>query len=214
MVDDQNMYRKQHCADHHQEISFPDGEGIGDAKQIQSRQSQRHSRPDGSGTFLFQKDQSQDGDDYDVAGGDKTGPTHGGILDSDLLEAAGRGQEDSAPDASRDQCFAGTGGLPGSSLLLFRGIDAVQQKNTGDQYDSADEAAHRVEGEGLHIIHSHALRHEGGSPDGGGQKQENGIPQFCFLHEYPLSRQTSDLPYFYEQVSRRRPEWLRRDVYQ
>ena len=95
----------------------------------------------------------------------------------DLLGKVGRAERHAAAHAADEQ------GLAGFALLLrrFRGMfGAVFMQHCDDrqQHDAADQAAREQEGERADIVHADTLRDKGEAPDGGGEKQDEGIADF------------------------------------
>lgn len=101
VVNDQNMQGKQECTDQDQNVSFADGEAVGDAKQVETDQRHHNGNPDKGAASFFHK-KPKDWDNDDVAGGEKSGFSNGGVLDAQLLEVGGKAEADAAGDAAEN----------------------------------------------------------------------------------------------------------------
>ena len=88
IVNDQNVQRKKKRTHQHQNISATNGKTIRDAEKIKTDQSHDNGCPDKGTAFLFQE-KSDNRDNDNIAGSDKTGFSHRCIFDAELLEVAG-----------------------------------------------------------------------------------------------------------------------------
>ena len=69
----------------------------------------------------MEKSKSYYRDDNDIAGGDESGAPHGGVLNTDLLEAGGKGKKQSTGNSSLPEKLSG-GSVPDpSAFSIFSG---------------------------------------------------------------------------------------------
>ena len=130
----------------------------------------------------MEKSKSYYRDDNDIAGGDESGAPHGGVLNTDLLEAGGKGKKQSTGNSSLPEKLSG-GSVPDRICFLhISWEELVQNKNTWHKYQTAQQAAYHIEGKGFHVVHPHALCHKGSAPDRGGEQEKERISDFYFLH--------------------------------
>ena len=149
------MGREAEGAQQDVEVTAGDGELLRNAQAVQPHHRQRHAEQQRFGGFLFHQ-QPRDGHNDDVQRRDEARLAGSGGLQALLLEVGGHRQGHTAAQAADQQV---PDRLAAAPAQLSAHQAQRQQKAEGHRRPG------RVEGEGLHIVRAHALRHEGRAPD-------------------------------------------------
>ena len=167
------------------DMAVDSGKTIRDAEKIKTDQSHDNGCPDKGTAFLFQE-KSDNRDNDNIAGSDKSCTSDRCILDAHLLKTAGKCQKNTAADTAENQCT-------GLFCLLLRRwqflflvrFSVIQKENAWNQDDSSDDASNSVESKRTHVIHTNTLGYESHPPDGGCQQQKQRIFKLCLFHKIP-----------------------------
>ena len=165
------MYGEDGGAGKGQRVALAQGEVLLDAQQVQAHQGDEHADP-GHGRAAALEEDAVDGHQDDVEGGDEAALAGGDVEQRGLLQNAGRRQHHAAEDAAFQQHLVVQGE---NGAALIRGLAAFCQPDEGQQHQAAQEGADAVEGQGRQIVQPHALGHESGAPDEGGDEQKYGM---------------------------------------
>ena len=188
MVDHQDMQGKKYCTDQHEQFSLTNGKSLAwcQAEKVQTAQGKDHGDPDKRAAF-FLKEDTDDRNDDDVAGGDESGFADGGVFDTELLEVACKAEQDTAADTAGDQSFA-------VRRCLFTGRSGLTKSpDDRQQCDRTDDISNGIEGKASNIVHADALCDKSHTPDGGGQQKQKRIPdrnRFFFHNISPRVKDT------------------------